>query len=83
MSMGERPYSKREIDSIVLGLKDQISGFEKDTRESLARIELQTTQHNGRMKRIELWQAYVLGFCACLSFMLLSILIPAAFAYFT
>jgi len=80
--MAEKPYSKREIDNIVIGLKDQITGFEKDTRESLARIEIQTTQHNGRMKRLELWQAYVFGFCACLSLMLLSILIPAAFAYF-
>lgn len=39
----EDPYSKREIDS-----------FMRDIKEQLDRIEEQTTRHNGRMKTNEL-----------------------------
>lgn len=34
-------------------LKDIIEEFRKDTKESLNRIEVQTTMHNGRMTKVE------------------------------
>ena len=82
-----KPYQNREIDRFMQEIKDQIqsmrsalelrmSDFEKDTRESLSRIEVTTTNQNGRVGKLERWQSYVIGFCACLSVILFSVLLP-------
>lgn len=42
--------------------------------KTLTRIEIQTTQHNGRMSKLEKWQSYVIGFCACVTILLLPIM---------
>ena len=81
--MADKPYSKREIDRMFEdGGKADLT-FQTDIRQALTRIETQTTMTNGRVRSLERWQSYVLGFCACLSLMMFSILIPAVFAYFT
>ena len=82
-----KPYQNREIDKFMQEIKDQISNmrnafelrmadFEKDTRESLARIEVTTTTQNGRVGSLERWQSYVIGFCVCLGIVLFSVLVP-------
>ncbi len=60
------PYSKREQDEKW----EQIVN-------ALSRIEVQTTTTNGRVSKLEKWQSYVLGFCAGVSLLLLSVLVPA------
>lgn len=69
-------YSKREQDGMFERLNERMQIFEKDARESLQRIEMQTTATNGRVRKLEQWQSYVIGFCACLGIILFSILIP-------
>jgi hypothetical protein len=59
------PYSKREIDEKW-----------QEIANALSRIEIQTTTTNGRVSKLERWQSYVLGFCAGISLLLCSVLIP-------
>lgn len=61
--MSDKPYSNREIDSHIY-----------DIRNSLQRIEVQTTTTNGRVTKLEKWQGYVLGFCAALTMLFVPIL---------
>lgn len=55
--MNNQDYSKREIDEKFT-----------DIKESLNRIEVQTTKHNGRLTRIEKWQYTVIGATSVLTF---------------
>ena len=55
-------------------LNSRMDVFEKDVREALTRIELQTTMTNGRVRKLEQWQSYVIGFCAAIGLILLPIL---------
>lgn len=61
--MTEEPYQNREIREMF-----------SEVREALDRIELQTTKTNGRVSILERWQSYVLGFCAALMLVFLSII---------
>ena len=45
-------------------------------KETLTEINTQTLKTNGRVSKLEKWQSYVLGFCACMSLLFLSIAIP-------
>ena len=65
--MSDAPYSKREIDEKW-----------SDIANALSRIEIQTTLTNGRVRKLERWQSYVLGFCAGISVLMISVLIPLA-----
>lgn len=47
----------------------------------LGQILAQTIKTNGRVNKLERWQSYVLGFCAALSLIFISILIPIFTAY--
>ena len=38
----EQPYANREIDEMM-----------RDIKDSLSRIEVQTTKHNGRLSKVE------------------------------
>lgn len=49
----EPPYNKREIDN-----------FMKDIHEKLDLILTQTTKHNGRLSKVELWKSWILGIFA-------------------
>ena len=60
--MPETPYSNREI-------KEKWD----DIANALSRIEVQTTTTNGRVTKLEKWQAYVLGFCAAVTVLMLPI----------
>lgn len=66
----EVPYQNREIKEMF-----------GDVRESLGRIETQTSKTNGRVTKLEKWQSWVLGFCAAISIVLLSVVIPLAFVF--
>lgn len=63
--MTDDPYSNREIEEKW-----------SDIANALSRIEIQTTLTNGRVRKLERWQSYVLGFCAGVSFLLVSAHIP-------
>lgn len=61
--MADQPYSNREIDE-----------FHKDVRNSLTRIEMQTTATNGRVTRLEHWRFFMLGSISVLTIIVLPIL---------
>ncbi len=50
--MSDQHYSNDKIDGMFL----EIKGILKDQNKSLGRIEEQTTKHNGRMKKLEMWR---------------------------
>jgi hypothetical protein len=64
----EVPYQNREIKEMF-----------GDVKDSLLRIETQTSKTNGRVTKLEKWQNWVLGFCAAISIILISVVIPLAF----
>ena len=55
----EQDYSKRELDERF-----------KDIQESLKRIEIQTTKHNGRLSSVERWMYTLAGAIAVIGFLL-------------
>lgn len=72
-------YSNREIDAMqkaviekvdvaTLHLADRLADFEKDTRESLSRIEVQVSYTNGKVKKIVLALVLLSGVCIGLGF---------------
>ncbi len=64
----ESGYLNREIDVKFSDIKNQLD-----------RIEEQTMKTNGRVSSLENWQAYVVGFCACVAILIL----PVAFQFIT
>ncbi len=74
--MAERNYSKRELDQILAAARKEDDDFKLNISQSLTRIETQTSMTNGRVTKLEKWQAYVVGFCACLSLLIFSLLVP-------
>jgi hypothetical protein len=79
--MSEKNYSKREIDQKFEQSGKLSESFEADIRQALTRIETQTSMTNGRVTRLERWQSYVVGFCACVSLILFSAVIPIISAW--
>jgi hypothetical protein len=79
--MADKPYSKRELDDKFAQTEARDITFKQDVREALTRIETQTSMTNGRVTRLERWQSYVVGFCACLSLVLFSAVIPVITAF--
>jgi hypothetical protein len=61
--MPETPYMNRELD-------EQFN----DIKNTLGRIEAQTTKTNGRVSKLEHWQAYVVGFCGAVTLLVLPVL---------
>ena len=83
--MTDIPFSNREIkelfkaaddraDAFHEKLTEKMDTFEVDVRQSLSRIELQTTQHNGRMTKVEKWQSYISGGMTVLTIIVVPIL---------
>ena len=56
--MTELDYSKRELDEKF-----------KDIKDSLDRIETQTTRHNGRLTNVERWMYSMMGAIGVLGFL--------------
>lgn len=97
----EEAYRNRELDEKFRAaderadefhskLMERMDVFEEDVRNSLTRIEMQTSKTNGRVNALEdrqgelqKWQSYVLGFCACLTILVVPILIAIALKYFS
>ena len=58
----EEEYSKREIDTFMQEIRDQLN-----------RIEAQTTKTNGRVSKLENWRGFITGGLAILSAIMLPI----------
>ncbi len=48
--------------------------YREGIKSSLEEILSQVKRTNGRVSNLERWQAYVIGFCSCISLILLPIL---------
>lgn len=55
----DKDYSKREIDEKF-----------KDIKDSLDRIEFQTTKHNGRLTKVERYMYTVIGAITIIGFLI-------------
>lgn len=60
----EQDYSKREIDE-----------FMKDIKDTLQRIEMQTTRTNGRVSSLENWRGFITGGLAILTVLVVPVFI--------
>lgn len=60
----ESPYQKREIDEKFTDIKD-----------SLNRIEVQTTKTNGKVLALQKWQSFIQGGLAILALIIVPIVI--------
>lgn len=62
-SLNKRTYTDREIDE-----------FQRDVRESLTRIEVQTRLTNGRVSSVENWRSFMIGGMSVLTLVVIPIL---------
>jgi len=58
----------------IKGKLDGISNFHVDIKDDLKDIKEQTTKHNGRMKKLEVWRGYITGAIS----VLILIVLPSA-----
>ena len=79
----EQKYRNREIDSMFLALTNKLDAMQstlmehnQDTNRKLDSVEAKVTETNGRLKKIELWKAYVQGALLILGIIVGSVLIP-------
>jgi hypothetical protein len=61
--MQETPYSNREFDFHF-----------NEVKETLARIEKQTTKTNGRVDKLENWRSYILGGFGIVTFIVIPLI---------
>jgi ribosomal 50S subunit-associated protein YjgA (DUF615 family) len=62
-----KEYSNREIDMKVEMLKQHVIDSHNSIEEKLNKILEQTTQHNGRMRSIEKWRAWSIGYASAVT----------------
>lgn len=79
----EQKYRNREIDSMFLALTNKLDAVQatlmthyQDTNRKLDSVEAKVTETNGRLKKIELWKAYVQGALVILGVIVGAIIIP-------
>ena len=53
--MTESNYSKRELDHFLGDIKSHLSRQD----DTLTKILVQTTKHNGRMSKLEMWRSVI------------------------
>ncbi len=68
-------------DEFHASLIEKMDRFEKDVRDSLQRLELQTGKSEGRLTKLEGWQSMVIGFCACMSVFIVPIILAFVISY--
>lgn len=73
--MSDTPYSNREIDANFRHFEEKADQRHAEKLAILAEITNQVRKTNGRVSTLERWQSYVLGFCACITMMIIPILI--------
>ena len=71
----EGDYQNREIDERFLTLEQKMEERHADQIQYLQRIEGQTTKTNGRVNKLENWQAYIKGGLAVIVLLLVPIAI--------
>lgn len=70
----KEPYNKREIDTLHSNILERMGQHNEATIKELKEIKVQTTLHNGRMKSLERWQAYMTGGMTVLTLIVVPIL---------
>ena len=77
--MADRPYTKRELDLLFRSAEEKNDAWSGTILQKLDDIEkdkidpmlAQTKLTNGRVNRLENSRAYLLGFCACITVLIL------------
>ncbi len=95
--MPEKTYTDRELNTMFTNVKENLGqkiddgfntmhirmdNFESETSTDLMEIKQQTTRTNGRVGTLEQWQNRVIGFCACITVLLLPLVFFVASIYF-
>lgn len=72
--MPEIPYQNRELDEKFHNLDVLIREKHDDTMIKVGEVIVQTTKTNGRVKWLEKMIWLAIGFCACVSMILIPLL---------
>ena len=59
--MTELEYSNREIDKEIMNISKKLDDIINSNKSQFALILLQTTEHNHRMTKIEMWRSLLVG----------------------
>jgi len=62
--MPETPYTKRELDSHF-----------HEVKNTLRRIEIQTTKTNGEVAKLKVWRGYITGALAIISALVIPLVV--------
>lgn len=77
MASVDEPMGNAELRLTLAGLESEIAEIKSLSISTNEQAKLT----NGNVAKLKLWQSYVIGFCACLGLMFISILIPLLVAY--
>jgi hypothetical protein len=68
-----------EIAEIRISLAELVTEM-REVRADVTEIKGHTSQTNGRVRRLEVWQARVIGACAVVVFLLSAVAVPVLVA---
>jgi hypothetical protein len=69
--MDAQPYTNREMDMKFAEIKDILLG----QNEQMGEIKAQVKTTNGRVSSLEKWKIFVIGFCTCITVLMIPLLI--------
>jgi hypothetical protein len=69
LMLRQNQSDKREVSALI----SEQSRSHREQAEVLEKILLQTQKTNGRVNKLEKWQTFVIGFCTCLTVLVLPI----------